>query len=106
MITLESDRLILRKYRESDFDIYHKTQGIYQENREGVRIMGVHEDTLQGLTEILEYVKGDKSKARATIVTVSDEEVDEAQLFYQKFNMLSAPCRQKAIQYVDDLLRA
>jgi len=68
--------------------------------------MNIHEDTLQGLTEILEYVKGDKSKARSMTVTISDEEVDEAQLFYQKFDMLSAPCRQKAIQYVDELLRA
>jgi len=68
--------------------------------------MGVHEDTLQGLTEILEYVKGDNSKARSTTITIPDEEIEEAQLLFQKFDMLSMPCRQKAIQYVDELLRA
>ncbi|MCL2420492.1 MAG: hypothetical protein FWD03_01425 [Defluviitaleaceae bacterium] len=68
--------------------------------------MSVHEDTLQGLTEILEYVKGDKSKARSEIVTIPDEELEETQLFYQKFAMLSAPCRQKVIKYIDELLRA
>ena len=68
--------------------------------------MGVHEDTLQGLTEILEYVKGDKSKARLMTITIPDEEIEEAQLLFQKFDMLSAPCRQKAIRYVDELLQA
>ena len=68
--------------------------------------MSVHEDTLQGLTEILEYVKGDKSKARSMTVTIQDEEIEETQLFYQKFDMLSAPCRKKAIRYVDELLQA
>jgi len=68
--------------------------------------MSVHEDTLQGLTEILEYVKGDKTKARSMTVIIPDEEVDEAQLFYQKFDMLPATCKQKAIKYVDELLRA
>jgi len=68
--------------------------------------MSVHEDTLQGLTEILEYVRGDKSKARMMTVSIPDEEVEETQLFYQKFDMLSTPSRQKAIQYVDELLEA
>ena len=45
--------------------------------KEGVRIMIVHEDTLKGLNEILEYVKGDKSKARSMAVAIADEEIDE-----------------------------
>ena len=68
--------------------------------------MGVHEDTLQGLTEILEYVKGDNSKARTMTITIPDEEIEEAQLLFQKIDMLSVSCRQKAIQYVDELLWA
>jgi len=39
--------------------------------------MIVHEDTLQGLNEILEYVKGDKSKARSMAVAIADEEINE-----------------------------
>ncbi|MCL2386238.1 MAG: hypothetical protein FWC89_01695 [Defluviitaleaceae bacterium] len=68
--------------------------------------MGVYQDTLQGLTEILEYVKGDKSKARSMTITIPDEEIEEAQLLFQKFDMLSASCKQKAIRYVDELLQA
>jgi hypothetical protein len=68
--------------------------------------MNVHEDTLQGLTEILEYVKGDKSKARSMTVSISDEEFDQHLMFYRSFDMLSAPSKQKAIQYVNELLRA
>ncbi|MCL2571939.1 MAG: hypothetical protein FWE11_06010 [Defluviitaleaceae bacterium] len=68
--------------------------------------MSVHEDTLQGLNEILEYVRGDKSKARVTTLTIPDEEIEESQLFYQKFDMLPAPGKRKAMQYVDELLRA
>jgi hypothetical protein len=42
--------------------------------------MSVHEDTLQGLHEILEYVKGDKSKARK-INALSDTEQDKVNLY-------------------------
>ena len=68
--------------------------------------MSVHQDTMKGLNELLEYAKGDKSKARSMTVTISDEEIEEAQLFFQKFDMLSIPSRQKAIQYVNELLQA
>ena len=68
--------------------------------------MSVHEDTLQGLTEILEYVRGNKSKARTITVSIPDEEIEETQLLYQKFSMLSAPGRRKALRYVDELLQA
>jgi hypothetical protein len=68
--------------------------------------MDVHKDTLQGLNEVLAYVKGDKSQARSMTVDVPNDEADEAQLFYQKFNRLSAPCKQKVVMYVDELLGA
>ena len=37
--------------------------------------MSVHEDTLQGLREIRDYVRGDKTKARSMTVEVSEEEI-------------------------------
>ena len=37
--------------------------------------MGVHEDTLQGLQEVLAYVKGDKTKARERIIEISDDDI-------------------------------
>jgi len=68
--------------------------------------MSIHEDTLQGLTEVLEYVKGDKLKGRHIIATIPDDEIDESLLFYQKFDMLPASHKKKAIQYVNELLQA
>ena len=47
---------------------------MHQDNKKGVGITTVHEDTLQGLTELLEYVKGDSSKARAVTITIPDDE--------------------------------
>ena len=44
--------------------------------------MSIHEDTLQGLQEALEYVNGNKSKARSSIVTISDDDV------FRKYNEL------------------
>lgn len=32
--------------------------------------MGIHEDTLQGLQEALDYIQGDKSKARSKVLTM------------------------------------
>ena len=69
-------------------------------------MMSVHEDTIKGLSQALEYVKGDKSKARSVIVTIPDEEIERSQLFYQKFERLPETSKQKAIQYIDELLQA
>ena len=38
--------------------------------------MSVHENTLQGLKEALEYVKGDKTKGRTMIVELPEDEID------------------------------
>jgi len=68
--------------------------------------MSVHEDTLKGLAQALDYVKGDKTKGRSMVVTIPDEEIERSQLFYQKFERLPEPSKQKAIQYIDELLQA
>ena len=66
--------------------------------------MSVHDDTLQGLNEILEYVRGDKTKARSMTVALPDNEADE--LFYQKFERLSDANKHRTIGYIDGLLQA
>ena len=66
--------------------------------------MSVHDDTLQGLSEILEYVKGDKTKARSVTVVLPDDEAE--MLFCQKFKNLSDANKHRAIGYIDGLLQA
>jgi len=62
--------------------------------------MSVHESTLKGLQEALEYVRGDKSKGRSVFVEVPDDEIN----FYGLFKKLSANNRKKAMDYMNDLL--
>ena len=61
--------------------------------------MSVHEDTLQGLKEALEYVRGDKTKARSIIV----ETDDDINTIYLK---LSKADQKKTIIYAKELLKA
>ena len=68
--------------------------------------MSVHEDTLQGLQEALEYVKGDKTKARSMILSLPDDDTDMERILFQKFVKLSEPNKQRAIGYIDGLLQA
>jgi len=70
--------------------------------------MRVHDDTLQGLTEVLEYVRGDKTKARSVIVEpardVSETAID--QLLLYKISTLPQAKIQKLNVYVDELMQA
>jgi len=66
--------------------------------------MNVYEDTLQGLHEALDYLKGDKTKGRSSIVEISDEEIEMSQILWQKIDKLPLASRRKAIEYVDTLL--
>ena len=50
--------------------------------------MGIHEDTLQGLQETLEYAKGDKSKARERVIEIPDNDV------ILKYNQLPEDVKQ------------
>ena len=63
--------------------------------------MSVHDDTLQGLQEALEYVKGNR-KLKETVVEIPDEEVK----FYSLYSRLSEVNKTKAMSYVSDLLQA
>ena len=64
----------------------------------------VFDDIMQGLHEIEEYQKGN-IELRTSIVTMPDEEIERSQLFYQKFERLPETSKQKAIQYIDELLQ-
>ena len=65
--------------------------------------MNIHEDTLQGLKEALEYVKGDKTKGRSMLM--AGEIPDTNLLLFQKIEKLSEPNKQRVVKYVDELLK-
>ena len=62
--------------------------------------MTVHEDTLQGLQEALEYAKGN-IQLKTTIAEVADEEIK----FYSVYGKLSEINKIKVMNYVNDLLQ-
>jgi hypothetical protein len=62
--------------------------------------MSVHEDTLQGLNEALDYARGN-IQLKATTVEVSDEEIT----FYSIYAKLSDSGKAKLMNYANDLLR-
>ncbi len=64
--------------------------------------MSVHEDTLQGLREALEYVQGDKTKARSVTVITPEDEVG----FYGVYRKLTDANKAKLMRYADELLQA
>jgi hypothetical protein len=63
--------------------------------------MSVHDDTLQGLQEALEYARGNL-ELKATVVEVSDEEIK----FYSIYGKLSETNKKKLMQYANNLLQA
>jgi len=67
--------------------------------------MTVHENTLQGLTDALAYVKGDKSMGRSFYVDLPDDEVEQAQILWRKILSLPDGNRQQAVGYIDGLLQ-
>jgi signal transduction histidine kinase len=62
-------------------------------------MMGVHEDTLQGLQEALDYVKGDKSKARSAVVKIPDSDI------IVKYNKLPEDMKQAINIIIDNALK-
>jgi len=67
--------------------------------------MTVHEKTLQGLTEALAYVKGDKSMGRSFYVDLPDDEMEQAQILWRKILSLPNENRQQVVGYIDGLLQ-
>jgi hypothetical protein len=88
--------LIIKAFVSGKSDL----QSANQVNLEGIK-MSVHEDTLQGLNEALEYAR-DNLRLKTTIVEVPDEEIK----FYSIYSMLSETKKKKLMNYVNDLLHA
>ncbi|MCL1996597.1 MAG: hypothetical protein FWG63_10355 [Defluviitaleaceae bacterium] len=63
--------------------------------------MSVHENTLQGLRETLEYAKG-SLKLKSNVIEVSDEEL----AFYNVYGKLSEVDKVKLRTYANNLLFA
>ena len=63
--------------------------------------MSVHEDTVQGLQEALEYAKGNL-QLKETVVEITDDEI----IFYSIFSKLSETNKTKLMNYANDLLHA
>jgi len=63
-------------------------------------------DLMESLNQALEYERGNKSKCRSTIVTISDEEIEAHQMFLQSFHRLSAANKSKVVSYTNELLQA
>ena len=62
------------------------------------------DDLVAALNEAIEYEKGN-IQLKTTILDIPDEEIERNQLFFQSFDKLPELYKQKAIKYVDDLLR-
>ena len=62
--------------------------------------MSVHEETLQGLNEALDYVRGNIN-LKTTVVEIPDEEVT----FYSIFGKLSEQDKAKLMSYANNLLQ-
>ena len=62
--------------------------------------MTIHEDTLQGLHEALEYARGNL-QLKTSIVEVADEEI----VFYSIYSKLSDANKKKLMNYANKLLQ-
>jgi len=63
------------------------------------------DDLIESCKEAIEYKKGNL-QLKTTVLEIPDDEIERSQLFYQKFERLPEGSKQKAIQYVDELLQA
>jgi hypothetical protein len=63
--------------------------------------MSVHDDTLQGLQEALEYAKGNL-QLKSTVAEVNDDEIK----FFSIYGKLSEANKLRMMDYANELLRA
>jgi len=61
-------------------------------------------DLVSALHEAVMFEKGE-IQLKTTTLEIPDEEIEKAQLFFQKFDKLSAQHKQQAIDFVEDLLQ-
>ena len=63
------------------------------------------DDLIASCKDVIEFKKGNK-QLKTTTLEISDEEIEESQLFYQQFEKLPKQSKKIAIRYVDELLQA
>ena len=64
------------------------------------------DNLIKSLGEAVSYAHGDKTKGRSMVVSIPDEELEAEHNFFNNFTKLPDTSKQKAMQYVDELLRA
>ncbi|MCL2190157.1 MAG: hypothetical protein FWB87_15505 [Defluviitaleaceae bacterium] len=62
------------------------------------------DDLMQSLDEALAYAQGDKTKGRSQFITVSDNELAQRQLLWQKIDRLPEARLQLVDRYIDTLI--
>jgi len=63
------------------------------------------DDLIASCKETIEYQKGNL-QLKTSVLEIPDEEIERSQLFYQNFESLPEPSKEKAIKYVAELLQA
>ena len=63
-------------------------------------------ELIQSLNQAVTFEKGDITQARAVTRTITGEEIERSQVFYENFSKLTEVGKEKAMQYVDELLQA
>jgi len=62
------------------------------------------DDLMASCSEVLAYRRGE-IQLKTTTLEIPDDELEPAQLLFQKIEQLPESAKQKAIQYVDQLLQ-
>ena len=68
--------------------------------------MDLFDDFIQSLSEAVSYAKGDKTKGRSMIIDIPNDELEAEHIFFDNFARLPDSSKQKAMQYVNELLHA
>ena len=64
------------------------------------------DDLIQSLGEAVSYAKGDKTKGRSMVISIPGEMLEAEHMFFDNFTKLPDSSKQKAMQYVNELLHA
>jgi len=62
------------------------------------------DELIESCKESIEYQKGN-IQLKTTVLEIPDHEIEKSQVFYQSFEQLSDHSKEKAIQYVNELLQ-
>ena len=63
------------------------------------------DDLIISCQEVIEYQRGQK-QLKTSIIEILDVEMEKSQLLFQKIEKLSDSCKDKVIQYIDELVQS